>query len=51
MRPARSLRDEGNLVLLAGAPGTVDDGLIDIYLHAKIDAAAALDDLLTRLGA
>lgn len=48
---ARSLRDEGHLVLLAGAPGTVDDGLIDIYLHAKIDAAAALDDLLTRLGA
>ncbi|BDD82723.1 putative methylmalonyl-CoA mutase small subunit MutA [Tsukamurella pulmonis] len=48
---ARTLRDEGNLVLLAGAPGTVDDGLIDIYLHAKIDAAAALDDLLTRLGA
>ncbi|KXP14913.1 methylmalonyl-CoA mutase family protein [Tsukamurella pseudospumae] len=48
---ARALRHEGNLVLLAGAPGTVDDGLIDIYLHAKIDAAAALDDLLTRLGA
>ncbi|CAM3443135.1 methylmalonyl-CoA mutase family protein [Tsukamurella hominis] len=48
---ARALREEGALVLLAGAPGTVDDGLIDIYLHAKIDAAAALDDLLTRLGA
>ena len=48
---ARSLRDEGYLVLLAGAPGTVDDGLVDIYLHARIDAAAALDDLLTRLGA
>ncbi len=48
---ARALREEGYLVLLAGAPGTVDDGLIDIYLHAKIDAAAALDDLLTRLGA
>ncbi|GAA1088006.1 methylmalonyl-CoA mutase family protein [Tsukamurella strandjordii] len=48
---ARSLRDEGYLVLLAGAPGTVGDGLIDFYLHAKIDAAAVLDDLLTRLGA
>ncbi|GAB3126976.1 methylmalonyl-CoA mutase small subunit [Tsukamurella serpentis] len=48
---ARTLREQGDLVLLAGAPGTVDDGLIDIYLHAKIDAAAALDDLLTRLGA
>ncbi|WP_191834038.1 MULTISPECIES: methylmalonyl-CoA mutase family protein [Tsukamurella] len=48
---ARSLREAGDLVLLAGAPGTVDDGLVDIYLHAKIDAAAALDDLLTRLGA
>ncbi|WP_019202998.1 methylmalonyl-CoA mutase family protein [Tsukamurella sp. 1534] len=48
---ARSLRDEGDLVLLAGKPGTVDDGMIDFYLHAKIDAAAVLDDLLTRLGA
>ncbi|CAM5443120.1 methylmalonyl-CoA mutase OS=Tsukamurella paurometabola (strain ATCC 8368 / DSM / CCUG 35730/ CIP 100753 / JCM 10117 / KCTC 9821 / NBRC 16120 / NCIMB 702349/ NCTC 13040) OX=521096 GN=Tpau_2104 PE=4 SV=1 [Tsukamurella paurometabola] len=48
---ARSLREQGYLVLLAGAPGTVGDGLIDFYLHAKIDAAAVLDDLLTRLGA
>lgn len=49
---AEAARGAGaDIVLLAGAPGTLPDGAVDGYLHMKIDAAAVLGDLLTRLGA
>lgn len=48
---AADLRADGALVLVAGKPGTLDDGAADLYVHADIDAVAMLDDLLTRLGA